>query len=100
MNKSNWKGRERIFARFFGGERNPLSGMNAKHTSGDIIHETLYGEYKHHQKTAIIKLWKEVEAEAKKENKIPVIGLSEKGMKGFLVICRAEDMKKIAGEVK
>ena len=98
-NKSNWKGRERVFAKFFGAVRNPLSGINSKHTSGDFIHPILYGEYKHHQKMAVISLWKEVKAEARKEKKTPVLGLSQKGMKDFLVVCSYKDLKKVAREV-
>ena len=100
LNKSNWKGRERIFARFFGGDRNPLSGMNGKHTSGDMIHPILYGEYKHKQKMIVLKLWEEVANEAKKENKIPVVGLSRKGMKGFLVVFHCDDFETIMKEKK
>ena len=98
MNKSNWKGRERVFARFFGAERNPLSGMNAKHTSGDFIHPDLYGECKHRQGAAILSQFKHVVAEAKKEGKIPVMGVSEKGMHGFLIVCREEDLLILANQ--
>jgi len=40
------KSQERRIARWCGGVRTPLSGGNSRHTRGDVIHSSLYGEFK------------------------------------------------------
>ena len=37
-----WKNRERLVAKFFGGMRNALSGINSKVTHSDVIHDNLF----------------------------------------------------------
>ena len=39
-----WKNRERLVAKFFGGMRNALSGINSKVTHSDVIHDNLFIE--------------------------------------------------------
>ena len=39
-----WKNRERLVAKFFGGMRNALSGINSKVTHSDVIHDKLFIE--------------------------------------------------------
>ena len=41
-----WKNRERLVARFFGGVRNALSGINSKVTHSDVVHDSLFIECK------------------------------------------------------
>ena len=41
-----WKNRERLVAKFFGGMRNALSGINSKVTHSDVIHDNLFIECK------------------------------------------------------
>ena len=97
-NQSNWKGKERWWARYFGGDRNPLSGSNSKHTSGDMIHNTIYVEVKHRQRQAIISLYRDTAKKAKREGKIPVCCVSEKGMRGGLVVCHSDDLTAVANQ--
>ena len=51
-----WKNRERLVARFFGGVRNALSGINSKVTHSDVIHDNLFIECKLRAKHTAIKL--------------------------------------------
>lgn len=46
MTNPAWKQEERKVARALGGERNPLSGSNGKHTSGDVIQTPYYVDAK------------------------------------------------------
>lgn len=86
MNKSNWKGRERQAASFFGALRTPLSGGNSGHgTRADVRHDTLFIEVKTRASMAVVTLAKKVSSLAKLENKIPVLMLAVKGMRGFLL---------------
>ena len=97
MNKSNWKGRERQVANFFGARgRTPLSGGNSMHTRSDTLHDTLYIEQKQRKSHAVIKLWDDTKAKAKQEDKIPVVTLTEKGRPGFWVLCHSSDLTAIA----
>jgi len=52
-----WKNRERLVARFFGGVRNALSGINSKVTHSDVIHDNLFIECKLRAKHSAVKLW-------------------------------------------
>lgn len=81
MNRSTWKATERRVAKAVGGKRNPLSGGNSLHTTGDVIHPTLYLEVKHRARFQILTLMKLVEKLAKRELKIPVLVLQETGRK-------------------
>lgn len=94
-----WKVHERITARIFGGERNPLSGENSRHTSGDIIHKSIYAETKTRKKMPFARLYKDTVEKAKRENKIPVIVLFEKGSHNPMILCSIYDIKKIANEI-
>jgi len=98
MNQSDWKGRERKTADFFGGERTPLSGMNSKHTGADVIHDELFIEHKQRKSHAVIRLWDKTKALATKEEKIPVVTLSEKGRPGFWVLVKEKDLVAVANQ--
>jgi len=96
-NTSNWKGRERKVAKYFGGDRTPLSGGNSKHTRGDVIHPQLYVECKHRKRQAVVSLWRDANEKAKQEDgKIPVCCVSEKGMHGFLLVIHCNDLQAVA----
>jgi len=97
-NRSNWKGRERLVAAFFGVRRTPLSGQNSGHTSADIIHDTLFVEHKHRAAHAIVSLFKKTRELAKKEGKIPVVTLSVKHDNGFYVMCHSSDLQAVANQ--
>ena len=98
MADKTWKARERQTAKFFGCNRNPLSGGNSRHTRSDSLHESLFIEHKHSVKHAITNLWDKTKAMALKENKIPVVTLSVKGRPGFWVMCHSSDLTAVANQ--
>ena len=100
MNRSTWKNSERMNARFFNSERNPLSGINSRHTSSDSLHPSVYIESKHLKVLPKEKLWYKTEKFAKKENKIPLMIFRKTGHPHPLILCKLEDIKKIAEQIK
>lgn len=102
MHRSTWKAHERLLARFFGAERNIGSGSLGRYdrSKSDSTHPRLYLEKKVSAKrSAMMTLWEDTAAKAKAEGKIPVVSLTK--LRGeTLVVCRLEDLKAIAGEVK
>jgi hypothetical protein len=99
MPDKSWKAFERRVARFFGcQDRNPLSGINGKHTASDTLHPELFIEAKQRQHYAIIRLWDEAKQLSTKEGKIPVIAISEKNRPGFWVLCHSSDLTAIANQ--
>jgi len=99
MSDKAWKQFERRVSAFFGGVRNPLSGGNSKHTRADVIHPSLFVECKQRKAHSVIRTWDEAAGQAKEENKIPVVALSEKGRPGFWLVCRSTDFLPIAIEM-
>ena len=93
-----WKARERQVANYFGCRRTPLSGINSAHTSADIIHDYLFVEHKHKKRHALLSLFYKVKKLAMKENKIPVVTISEKGKHGFYILCHSDDLTAIANQ--
>jgi len=98
--RRTWQKLEQRLAEFFGSERNSLSGICSKVTASDSIHPRLFIEAKYKQKFSVIRLFKETELKAKKENKIPIVGLKDKEVNGDFIIIRLKDLPKIAQEVK
>lgn len=94
--KSTWKGFERVVSKFFGTKRVPLSGSNSGHdTNSDSLHPKLYIECKVRGKIALWELFKDTEEKAKHEHKVPIVAIKQKGEKGYLLLVRPEDLKKI-----
>lgn len=95
--KSSWKQLERVVAEFFGTRRVPLSGSNSGHgTNSDSLHDKLYIECKLRGKISLWALFEDTERKAKQENKIPVVAIKQKGSRGYLLVMRPLDVKKIA----
>jgi hypothetical protein len=94
--RSTWKKRERSNARFFGAERNSLSGSNSKVSASDSTHKTLFIESKLREKHSVIQLWDKTKVLADKENKTPVVCLCEKGRPGFWILTHSDDFEKVA----
>ena len=90
-----WKNRERLVAKFFGGMRNALSGINSKVTHSDVVHDSLFIECKLRAKHTVISLWDDTAKLAKEEGKTPVIALCEKNRPGFWVMVHSSDLEKI-----
>ena len=97
-NKSNWKGRERQIAAYFGCHRVPGSGAYPNTTSADCDHLDLYIECKQRKKWSIITLWDAVRHKARDETKIPVLAITEKGRPGFWILCHSGDLQGIANQ--
>ena len=95
-----WKNRERLVAKFFGGMRNALSGINSKVTHSDVIHDNLFIECKLRAKHTAIKLWDDTKSLADKEKKTPVIALCEKNRPGFWIMVHSDDFEKVSKELK
>lgn len=95
MPDAAWKQRERDVAKFFHGQRNPLSGQASLHTRGDVIHDDLFIEIKLRKKHTAITLWDETKVMANKEGKIPVVCLSEKNRPGFWILTHSTDFTRI-----
>ncbi len=95
--RSTWKGLERKTAKLLGGARNPLSGINSKHTSGDVIHDSYYVECKLRAKWAITSLFNDIRKEANAEDKTPLLIIKEKGKHGELVVMDITDFMQVAG---
>lgn len=93
-----WKSAERRGARFFGSERNPLSGSNSKHTASDSLHTALYIEQKYRQKSAVWTLWDDTKWKADRENKTPILVLHEKSRPGFIIGVHCNDMPQFVAE--
>jgi hypothetical protein len=85
MDKS-WKGVERKVAHSLDTERTPLSGGNSKHTRSDTLHEKLYIEVKHRKHFSLLSLYRQTLGMARKEHKIPILCLKEKGEHGELAV--------------
>jgi hypothetical protein len=90
-----WKAFERRVADFFHTERNALSGGNSKLTRSDTLHPDLFIECKQRKRFAAIRLWDETKCLAARENKTPVVCLSEKGRPGFWILIHNDDCTKI-----
>ena len=90
MADKTWKAFERRVARFFGTERNALSGGNSKLTRSDSLHPKLFVEAKQRQRFAVVRLWDATKRLADREQKTPVVCLSEKGRPGFWILVHSD----------
>ena len=95
-----WQIFEQRVARFFGSERNPLSGSGAGLTASDSKHPAIYIEAKLRAKSPVHRLFAETEAAARKEGKTPVLALQEKYHAGWLLVCRPEDIHLLSNYAK
>jgi len=97
--RSTWKASERRIAAKFGTKRTPLSGGNSGHTRSDTLHPRLFVEAKLRPTHSAVTLWRGTAELAKLEGKTPVVCLTEKGKKGFWVMCHIEDFAAVAAEL-
>ena len=96
MPSSTWKDVERRIARRLGGRRNPLSGIRSGHgTHGDILHPTIYGEFKHTARAAILTLLRATVKLAKREHKMPLLVMHEKGTQDYAVVLTLDDWERV-----
>ncbi len=92
---ATWKRRERQVAEFFGSKRTPLSGGNSGITRADTQHPTLFIEQKHRAKHAVVSLWDKTAKLAKRENKVPVLTLTQQNRPGFWLVIHSDDLEKV-----
>jgi hypothetical protein len=97
--RSTWKRRERDAARFFGAERQPLSGSGGGPTCSDSTHDRLYIECKMRASSAVRNLWEQTRDRARKERKTPVLALYDKGKPGGLIVVHQDDLAAVAAEL-
>ena len=81
MPDKSWKDAERQVAKKLNAKRNPLSGRMGGHTSGDVIHQSLYIEVKQKKRFAVLSIVKDTEEKALKERKIPITVIHQGGAK-------------------
>ena len=95
--KGTWKSVEARIARDFGTTRTPLSGSNSKHTASDTLHKELFIEVKHRKGGfSVSNLWKKSNELAKKENKVTVVAIHEKGSHGCWYLIKDCDLQFVA----
>ena len=90
-----WKKSEEKLARFFGSTRRPLSGGNSKTGRDDSLHPVLFLENKYTSRSALWTLYRKTRELAKKEDRIPVIGISEPAAPGTLLVIHTDDLLKV-----
>ena len=95
-----WKKSERRLAKRFGTTRTPLSGRGSRHTSGDIISNTLYVEHKIRKKMPFKQLLQDTEAKARREGKVALIVVRERGSPRWMAFLNLDDIPKVAEEMK
>lgn len=97
--RKTWKSRERKIAAFFGSQRTPLSGGSSGHTRSDTLHPRVFVEAKLRKRHTAVSLWDGTAVLARKEKKIPVICLAEKGRPDFWVMVKSTDFLAVSKEV-
>ena len=96
-----WKKRERQVARWFGVQRVPGSGCDAKYgrtSASDSTHGRLFIETKHRVSHSAVTLWNSVQVKARQEGKVPVVALAERGRPGFWLVMHCNDAEAVLWE--
>jgi len=99
--RSTWKAAERKVAAYFDAIRISLSGSNNQQaqTSSDTDSEDFYIEVKYRQRFSVLTLFHDVIQKAKKEKKLPLLALVEKGKPGFFLVLRQKDLDELVKRV-
>ena len=99
--RRTWQLAESRLARFFGAQRKVLSGSSGRpddNSCSDSTHPTLFLEGKLKASHATRTLHDATRALAKREGKIPVLGLFDKNRPGFLIVVHSDDWDKVVAE--
>lgn len=96
--RRTWQKREQHIAEDHGTVRTPGSGSTSRHTSSDTLHPRLYIESKLRAILPFRELFMDTREKAKKEGKIPVIVLCEKGSPIKAVMLDYDDYLKMMKE--
>jgi hypothetical protein len=83
MGDKAWKKMERRVAEKMGGQRVVCSGVRGE---GDVLNDKFFIECKERKSFAIWDWFTKAKAEAKKEGKVPLLVLKEKGKHGELAV--------------
>jgi len=98
--RRTWQSYEFRIAKMFGGTRNPLSGMNSKHTAADMIHPRIFLECKMRAKIPFMKTYTLTQKLAKKEGKMPIVVFKEKYLKTSIIMMNLDDFMQLVDEEK
>lgn len=96
---ANWKNLERKTAKILDGKRNSR-GMDFSISMPDVEHPLLSIECKYRKKISSFMKDGIKQAERYHPDKIPVLILKEKNMKGELVVIRLSDFQYLLREIK
>jgi hypothetical protein len=99
--RRTWQRKEQRAAALFGSLRKVLSGSSGRddETRSDSVHPRLFIESKLRPKTAARSLWEATRILARREGKVPVVMLFDKGKPGGLVIVHQDDLQAVAAEL-
>jgi hypothetical protein len=99
--RTTWKRAEARVAARFGARRQVLSGSAGRGdaTRSDTTHARLFVEVKSRDRHPARTLFDATKALARKEGKVPVLALVDKGRPGFLVVIHADDLAEVAAEL-
>ena len=101
LTDTTWKAAERRIAARLRGTRAPLSGRNGgAGTSGDYVsgvpgRKWLYAEIKHYTRAAILTLFRDTEAKAKRESRRPLVVMHEKGTQNYVAVLDFDDLCRL-----
>jgi len=98
--RGTWKQRERQAAALFGARRQVLSGSAGRddRSRSDSTHERLFLETKLRASHAAVALYDDTKVLARKEGKVPVVILAQKGRPGVVLVIAPEDLQAVAYE--
>lgn len=100
MHRSTWKKREARTCAWFGTTRKPVSGRQRDKGGDDGEHPKIHIQHKHgRQNSREFALFDIAAAVAEGNNKIPIITITAPRRSEILVLCRIEDLDKVAKEV-
>jgi len=102
MPTKTWKDVERKVCISLGGTRNPLSGINSKHTHSDCLNTKEYVEIKHRKRIPFYTEWLKVQRLAALEKKDGIVVFHQTGSHEYIVMVSLEQyiyIKEIAKEV-
>jgi hypothetical protein len=99
--RTTWKRRERNAASLFGAQRQVLSGScgRGERTRSDSNHDRLFIETKTRAASSVRSLWEKTRELARREHKIPVLMLYDKGKRGALIVVHECHVGAVAGEL-
>ena len=99
--RHTWQRREGRVAALLGALRQPLSGSSgrADRTASDSTHPRLFVECKYRARHATQTMFDAVRHAARKEKKLPVLALADRGRPGFLLCVHSDDLLDFVAEL-